>query len=365
MVISPGDLETRTAEEVLRRALVADVQRLSDHEAAVRAARDPEAVHQARVATRRLRSQLRTFAPLLRKSVIAPMVAELEWIAAMLGTVRDLDVMAERMVATGGGEDPGVDAARLAPVLEKVAIERSEASAHLVLAMCKKRYHRLVDDLVVLAAVPPLKRAQGRRSALEVLLPGARRRLEEVLTAAGELPVGAPDPALHHVRILAKRARYATEIVAPLASEDVGKLARRLAKLQKTLGELNDAASMVTWLEAAKSGSSPSWLGAAASGPTEDPVAVVEVLLAREHLAMAASRRSWPRKMERVIEAARPLGWSPSRALPTVGASGRRSASASDGVDAGDDLVVEPVEDLDGGHVLRHLLRAAGSGDDR
>src|SRR5207237_733472 len=57
-----------TAADVVRRAIAAGVQLLLRHDALVRLGGDPEHVHQARVGTRRLRSHLRTFRPLLDRA---------------------------------------------------------------------------------------------------------------------------------------------------------------------------------------------------------------------------------------------------------------------------------------------------------
>src|SRR5262249_37197124 len=53
----------RTLGDVLRAAVAAGYIRLVEHDPVIRTESDPEAVHQARVATRRLRSDLRTFRP--------------------------------------------------------------------------------------------------------------------------------------------------------------------------------------------------------------------------------------------------------------------------------------------------------------
>ena len=50
-----------------------------------------------RVATRRLRSALATFRPLLDREQTEPLREELKWIAGMLGAARDAEVMQERL----------------------------------------------------------------------------------------------------------------------------------------------------------------------------------------------------------------------------------------------------------------------------
>src|SRR5207302_1981585 len=85
--------DTATAGDLVRVAIAASVQRLTRHDPGVRVGDDPEDVHQARVATRRLRSDLRTFASLLDPDWAASLVEELRWLGGVLGDVRDADVL--------------------------------------------------------------------------------------------------------------------------------------------------------------------------------------------------------------------------------------------------------------------------------
>ena len=57
----------------------------------------PDAVHDMRVAMRRLRSALATFRPLLDRAVTEPLREELKWVGAVLGDARDSEVTHERL----------------------------------------------------------------------------------------------------------------------------------------------------------------------------------------------------------------------------------------------------------------------------
>jgi CHAD domain-containing protein len=67
------------------------------------------------------------------------------------------------------------------------------------------------------------------------------------VAALGDAP---EDAALHACRILAKRARYAAEAVAPAAGPDAERFAKAVAKLQTVLGEHQDSATAREWLRA-------------------------------------------------------------------------------------------------------------------
>jgi CHAD domain-containing protein len=78
---------------VVRDALDASVQRLLVADPVARVGDDPEGVHQARVATRRLRSDLRTFGPLLDPAWVTPLRDELRWLGGELGVAREAEVL--------------------------------------------------------------------------------------------------------------------------------------------------------------------------------------------------------------------------------------------------------------------------------
>ncbi len=58
---------------------------------------EPDSVHQMRVATRRLRSTLRTFGRVLRRADTAHLAAELKWLGGVLGEARDAEVLRKHL----------------------------------------------------------------------------------------------------------------------------------------------------------------------------------------------------------------------------------------------------------------------------
>src|SRR5690606_33309444 len=65
----------------------------------------PDAVHKARVATRRLRSALRTFRRLLHRDVTDPLREEVRWFAGVLGAPRDAEVVRGRILTALEAQD--------------------------------------------------------------------------------------------------------------------------------------------------------------------------------------------------------------------------------------------------------------------
>src|SRR4029077_5001645 len=119
---------------VLRRAPSTSVIRLLRHDPGVRMGIDAEDVHQARVATRRLRSDLRTFQPLLDGDWTDRLREELRWVGGELGTVRDAEVLRDRLRAAAGTL-PDLDRRSARAVVAPLVAQVRSARRHLLVAM--------------------------------------------------------------------------------------------------------------------------------------------------------------------------------------------------------------------------------------
>ena len=204
----------------------------------------PDALHKMRVATRRLRSALATFRPLLEEEQTDPLRDELRWLAAVLGDARDAEVMHARLLGLIAAEP---DELVLGKVRERVdaVMTRRHAAAHATVRaeLDGERYLRLLDELDALVAAPPF-RPDARRDAEQVLRRLVRRtwrRLDRAMTAAERAPLGPEkDELLHEVRKDAKRSRYAAEAVLPVFGGPARRYAQGIAELQESLGDFQD-----------------------------------------------------------------------------------------------------------------------------
>jgi CHAD domain-containing protein len=244
-----------TVIEVVRRALASSVVRLLRHDAGVRLGEDPEQVHQARVATRRMRSDLRTFRDALDPAWGGGLRDELRWLGRELGAVRDAEVLRERL----GGRAEALDAddRRAAEALLHRLDERQAAAREeLVSSMREPRYVKLLDALVEGAREPAVLPEVAEAPASEALRPALEapwKHLEAAMETAGQDPT---DANLHAARIRAKRIRYAAEAVSPVFGKRARAFAEAAVELQDVLGEHQDAVVAGAWLrEAARSGS--------------------------------------------------------------------------------------------------------------
>lgn len=210
---------------------------------------DVEAVHQARVATRRLRAQLRMLRPVVNRQWADETRSELKWLAQCLGAVRDADVLYAELDEQQRTL-PQVDRAAARVLSERVLAERREAHDRLVEELQSDRYRALMDRLLDATAVPPMRgrdhRADGSaESVLPELVAKRYRGLARRVSKLGEDP---SDEALHEVRKQSKSLRYVAEASRPFVGSPAKRLARAAERLQDVLGEVHDAAAAQAWL---------------------------------------------------------------------------------------------------------------------
>jgi CHAD domain-containing protein len=282
------------AKDVIRSVLAEAVSALLRNDPLVRTSSDPEAVHQARVATRKLRSHLRTFGPLIDPEWSDPLRSELGWLGMALGSVRDREVLLERLRERARSLPPD-DSRSASSLLHLLEVEIDVLRKKLLADLDSPRYIELLDRLVaatqVLASVPDAD--QPASAVLPLLATGPWRRLR---SAVRQLPERPTDPELHRIRILAKRARYAAEAVAPVVGAGAEAFARAAAKLQTVLGEHQDSVTAQAWLR-----------GAGVSGRR---AFVAGELISMEHLAAEEARKRWP-KVWKSLDRKRLRQWMP------------------------------------------------------
>jgi CHAD domain-containing protein len=237
-----------TAADVVTNALAASVAAILRHDAGIRLGGDPEDVHQARVGTRRLRSNLRTFRPLVVAEWADGLRDEVGWLATELGAVRDREVLLERLT-DHAKRLPAADRRPAEALARQLESSIADGRAALLQSLRSQRYIDLLERLVAAANQPQLTEAAALPAAQT--LPGLAQKpwrdLSRAVAALGDAP---EDAALHACRILAKRARYAAEAVAPAAGPDAARFAKAAANLQTVLGEHQDSVNAQAWLRA-------------------------------------------------------------------------------------------------------------------
>jgi len=224
--------------------LLAYVARQADRMAAqdLRVRRDePDAVHQLRVASRRLRSALQAYRPLLDRGRTEPIVDGLRELGRALAPARDTEVLRERI---SDGLDALPPELRLghaqALATRHFARNEAEARAAVLTELDGQRYAALRGAVDALLKQPPLTKRAGKPApkVLPSSVARAARRLEKAVATATDpqAPAEERDGAVHAARKAGKRLRYATEVAGPSSK----KAAKRLKRFQSALGEHQD-----------------------------------------------------------------------------------------------------------------------------
>ncbi|MFE9680283.1 CHAD domain-containing protein [Streptomyces sp. NPDC006285] len=240
---SAGLAEDRAGAQVL--AYVREqVRVLTALDPAVRRNR-PDAVHQMRVACRRLRSCLRSYRSVLDHEATDAVRDELKWLAGELGAERDQEVLMERL---SGEIDALPQELVLGPVAARLrvwnVVDSTESHLRTLEALGSRRYLALLDSLAALTERPPL-RAKAAKNADRVM---GRAVLKEYGRLAGRMrtalelsPGPERDVALHEARKAAKKVRYATEVARPALGKPAKDLGKRIKAVQQVLGDHQDS----------------------------------------------------------------------------------------------------------------------------
>lgn len=231
--ITADDRGVERAYAVLRRRF----GELRMQEGGTALGEDPEALHQMRVATRRVRAALQVFAPVLPPEVLA-LRDELRWFGQALGTVRDLDVQLEHLEALRRA-NAWDERNALAPLVAQFARERDSGRTALLDALNSDRYARLVESCwAQLMAGPPEGGPEDRSRQLGRRVISQRyRRFDR---DARSLRRRSPPAEYHALRIRGKRLRYSLELFVDLYGREGALALASLRSFQNLLGELQD-----------------------------------------------------------------------------------------------------------------------------
>lgn len=199
-----------------------------------------EHVHQMRVATRRLRTAFTLFARADGTLKTHPLVAELRWLAGLLGEARNWDVLLQDTFPKLRSAFP--DETALGKLQRKAGVRRQQARLAVRAALHSPRYFALVlslSEFTVTAGDHPALADRAATFAAVVLA-----RYDRRLRKRARHIDAASAPERHLVRIAAKKVRYAAEFFGSLFSQrKLDVFLRRLSALQDALGLLNDMAT--------------------------------------------------------------------------------------------------------------------------
>ena len=198
-----------------------------------RASDDDEAVHDLRVALRRLRSILKPARRIYGPFHTDAVRAALKEIADATGDLRDEEVLHQTIADLP--PDPATQGAREAWLKQRQG--REDELRKRLLGLLRDghgaRAHAMLDALLRLPVDPAGDRSLERFAARVV------ERARHAIKRQGTVALD-DTAALHEQRILYKRLRYAAESFAPALPPTLAALARVAERFQKRLGEVHD-----------------------------------------------------------------------------------------------------------------------------
>jgi len=272
-----------------RKILALHFGRMLANEAGTRLGEDPEALHDMRVATRRMRAAFVLFAPYYDPKALKPLGKGLRRTGRTLGAVRDLDVLiararaaSERLAAEGRGD--------LMPLLEAWEADRAAARGRMLAYLDGPAYRRFVADFAAFLAAPPAAASPTASDQVRHVVPRLILERYEAVRAFERLLPAADLATYHALRIECKGLRYALEFFREVLGEETPALIKQVIAMQDLLGELQDArvaeALLTTFLDARK--------GAAADREGAAALAGVEAYLAEQRSRQAELLAGFP-----------------------------------------------------------------------
>ena len=280
-----GVTAAQAFQAIARNALV----QIAANALVLREADGEDVLHQLRVAVRRLRSAISTFKPLVADPTTPAIQAELKWLLSACDEARDLDVFAHDNAALPA------DGQALSAQVETA---RAGAHAKTQGAVASKRFRDLVLEATAWVETGAWLKAPGKAekkrkgSAREFAAKALSRRWKRIIEQGDDLKT-LGDVERHHLRIDAKKLRYALEAFLPLFDAAKGqRFLQRLKRLQDELGALNDAVVATRLVARLK--------------PTGEGKAAATRLLAAREARRAKTLKAADKAMQRLVEAKLP-----------------------------------------------------------
>ena len=219
--------------EQVNLMLQQQVDEMLRHDPGIRFGKDSEDLHQMRVAIRRFRAILRWARQLLDPVWISAIKQEISWLASILGSVRDFDVLLLNLrneTQTLLKSEQKVFEA----LISQLEAQRSMARATMLEALRSERYLTFLEQLR--SSTQHIDVVNTHATLQDVM----KKEFDKLEKAVDNLPKGYNDEDLHRLRIRTKRVRYAAEITELSRGKPARRFIRQVRKLQDLLGECQD-----------------------------------------------------------------------------------------------------------------------------
>ena len=241
----PPILPDEPMSEAGRKVLYLHFSHMIANEPGTRLGQDIEALHDMRVATRRMRAAFQVFTPYFDAKALAPYLKRLRRTGRTLGAVRDLDVLMDKARGYQAGLPPE-QAASLEPLLTHWQARRGIARRQMLKYLDSRAYREFTADFAAFLTTPgvgALEIPAGEPVPHQVrhVVPGLIFTRFETVRAYEALLAGAPITTLHRLRIDSKRLRYALEFFRDVLGPETPDLIKQVTGMQDLLGALQDA----------------------------------------------------------------------------------------------------------------------------
>jgi CHAD domain-containing protein/transposase-like protein len=235
---SVGALPDDPITEAARKVLLFNFERMLQHEPGSRRGEDIEAVHDMRVATRRMRSALRLFGPFFNPGEIKLFRHSLRDVAAALGDVRDLDVFIEK-AQRFTQKRPKANLDTLVTTWQQ---RLDHTRAELIYHLDSKNFARFVRKYHTFLTTPGDggRALDGAAYLARHVAPRLIYEHYENVRAYDTRLDGASLPTLHALRIAFKRFRYTLEFFEEILGLEIKTVIKETKNMQDHLGDLND-----------------------------------------------------------------------------------------------------------------------------
>src|SRR5262245_23349684 len=211
---------------------------------------DESSVHEARVASRRLRGVLPVIGASTDAGTLGRAQRQVRRITRALGPVRELDVSLGLLAEF---EKKGAAPSRaVARVRDALMAQRVSRRRQMLDAITPTRLDKLRKRLVRVAVPDPKHEARPNEVSEALRQAGARAAiLRSSIDRAGQLYLAE---RLHRVRVAAKKLRYALEILRELTHSRATARIKRVKAQQDLLGRINDLEVVIDRTRAVQEG---------------------------------------------------------------------------------------------------------------
>lgn len=248
----PDDLLRRSDEEAARRLALKALSAARAAERRLDDRSDPEALHDFRVAVRRLRSLLRAYKPQLEASIRKKDRTRLREIQRATGGGREAEVALEWLTKQQRDLAPE-HLTGLNWLSGKLLARRRECDQALdgeLRRTFKRTAEKLEERLAIMRSEQNLLAERPHVSFARTLANLTEAHATELLVQLGQISRMDDAEALHEARIMAKRLRYLLEPVRAYA-DDAQPIVKKTKRLQDVLGDLNDVHVLMEEIDAA------------------------------------------------------------------------------------------------------------------